>query len=124
MRGQLWLVALVFSLSGCGPVYNEPISGPYRLWATDIEEQMHVCYALEDGCIGRIPETVFEVGFDDQYVVAATHPSPNSTAYFYIIRGTDGPNVDPSISVRGPFDATAFAAEQSRLGLPKLKSID
>jgi len=124
MLGRFLFLALVFALSGCGgPVQNDQLSGPYRLWATDIEEQMHVCYALEDGCIGRIPATVFEVGFDDRYVVAASHPTANSVAYFYILRDVDGPRVDPSVSVRGPFDASAFAAERTRLGLPELKPI-
>ena len=85
---------------------------------------MHVCYAFEDGCVGRIPETVFQVGFDERYVVAASHPTPNSVAYFYIIRDLDGLLVDPSVSVRGPFDATAFAEERSRIGLPELKPIN
>ena len=124
MRGRFWLLTLAVALSGCGYIYDEPVSGPYRLVAVDIPEQMRVCYTLEGGdCVGRIPETVFEVGFDDRYIVASSRSPSNDVTYFYIIRAGDGPHVDPSVSVRGPFDATAFAGERSRLGLPELKPI-
>jgi len=124
MFRRLWLLMGAVVLCGCGgPVYDETLSGPYKLWATDIDEQMHVCYAFDGGCIGRIPATVFQVGFDERYVVAASQVTSNSVGYFYIIRDIDGVSVDPSVSVHGPFDATAFAEERSRMGLPELKPI-
>jgi hypothetical protein len=86
-----------------------------------------VCYHLADGdCVGRIPETVFAVGFNRDYVVAARHPHKftdttldrSRSEYFYIVRSVDGPLVDPRQSLRGPFGETAFQREQKRLGLP------
>src|SRR5688572_20649098 len=114
-------IALVVLTSGCGHVGDRHIDGPYRLVTTDIEEDTIVCYSLKDGCIGRGPEGVFATAFTQMYVVAARHPpgDPSTTEFFYIDRALDGPHVDPSISVKGPFSAAAFATERSRLNLPE-----
>ena len=125
---RLWpLTALV--AAGCGPVEYEEIDGPYRLVATDIDWDMAICYDLGDsGCAGRVPQTVFAVGYDSRYVVAARHPHEFSstsldksrTEYFYILRAADGPNGDTDKVVRGPFDRATFDRETRRLGLPAL----
>lgn len=105
------------------------IDGPYRLEITDVAEDAMVCYELDHGaCVGRVPQTVFAVGFNRAYVIAARHPhrfqdtslDRSRTEYFYIIRSVDGPLVDPSQSVRGPFDKTSFQQDQKRLGLPDI----
>jgi len=108
------------SIAACGFVHDQTIDGPYRLVAIDVDEQMDVCYSIQDACVGRIGETVFAVGHDGAYIVAARHPANNRkvTEYFYLIRSMDGPAVDPSVSVRGPFDASKFEAERVRLRLP------
>ena len=118
---RLRIAALVLlAVAGCGFEHDEAIDGPYRLVATDVDEQMAVCYTLPDGCIGRVSATVYAVGYDSQYIVAARHPTSNRTAteYFYLARSLDGPLVDPSVSVRGPFDAATFEARRDKLHLP------
>jgi hypothetical protein len=107
-------------VTACGFVHDQKIDGPYRLVAIDVDEQMDVCYSIQDACVGRISETVFAVGHDASYIVAARHPSNNRkiTEYFYLVRSMDGPVADPSASVRGPFDAETFEAERIRLRLP------
>jgi hypothetical protein len=113
-------LAIALAIPGCGFVHDESIDGPYRLIAVDVDEQLSVCYKILDGCLGRISETVYAVGHDALYVVAARHPISNrkATEYFYLIRALDGPSVDPSVTVRGPFDAANFAAERVRMHLP------
>jgi hypothetical protein len=83
---------------------------------------MDICYQIDDGCVGRIPATVFEVGYDGKYIVAARHPASDSsqTQYYYLIRALDSPAADPGVSVRGPFTAEAFSGERARLSLPQL----
>jgi hypothetical protein len=111
-------------LSGCyGMAHDDRIDGPYRLVAIDAIEEMQVAYDLgDDASIGRIPATVFWVGFDARYIVAARHPDNDRsiTQYFYLVRALDGPIVDPNVTVRGPFDRATFAQETTRLGLPPL----
>jgi hypothetical protein len=115
--------------SACFPYGAETqrLAGPYILVAIDTVEQSSVAYDLGDGgSIGRVPETVFAVGWDARHIVAARHPhevdddhlDKTKTEFFYIIRANDGPYVDPSASVRGPFNAVGFESERRRLGLP------
>jgi hypothetical protein len=113
---------IALAVTACGFVHDQTIDGPYRLVAIDVMEQMNVCYSIKDACVGRISETVFAVGHDASYIVAARHPlnNRNVTEYFYLIRSMDGPVADPSASVRGPFDAGKFEAERVRLRLPSL----
>jgi len=87
-----WAFAVVVLLLGCGFVHDEKIDGPYRLVAVDSESQMSVCYGLGSNCVGRIPETVFAVGSDAKYVVAARHPANDrtKTEFYYLIRELDG----------------------------------
>lgn len=120
LRAGSLLIAL--AVTACGFVHDQTIDGPYRLVAIDVMEQMDVCYSIQDACVGRIPETVFAVGHDASYIVAARHPLNNRqvTEYFYLIRSIDGPIADPSASVRGPFDAGKFEAQRVRLRLPPL----
>ena len=78
MHQALVLVLFTIPLGACGFVHDERIDGPYRLVAIDVSEEMAICYEIENGCIGRIPETVYAVGFDTKYLVAARHPNAAS----------------------------------------------
>jgi hypothetical protein len=123
---RLAAIASFLALQGCGFVYDQGIAGPYRLVAIDTYDQMDVCYTLSGGnCVGRVGSTVFAVGSNDAYVVAARHPRNDKarTEYFYIIRALDRAEADPSVAVRGPYDAASFQTEQSRLDLPPLTRI-
>ncbi|MNT16984.1 hypothetical protein D3C71_436990 [compost metagenome] len=122
---RYWFVlAAAAGLAACGFVQDEKIDGPYRFVAVDSEREAGVCFALADGsCIGRIPERVVAVAYNSDFVVGEVRQTPDVTSFYYVIRKVDGPQVDPSVSVRGPFDAIAFEAERSRLGLPEPKPI-
>ena len=114
-------------LGGCDLAFKHTIVGPYTLQPVEQNSQMIVAYDQGGGnYIGRVEESVFAVGANARYVVAARHPhepgySPvdkSATEYFYIDRAADRPMADPSLAVRGPLDAQTFEAEKRRLGLP------
>ncbi len=119
---RLAVYLMIDGLGGCGSHRDVTIDGPYHLIAEDDEEQMAVCYDSSEGCIGRIPATVYAVGVDASYVVAARHPQANRsiTEFYYVIRASDRPTVDTSAAVRGPFDAQAFETARTELHLPAL----
>lgn len=125
------VIAVALSLAGCGFAYDERVDGPYRLIAIDTSDQMSLCYEDRDSCIGRVDETVFAVGWNSAYVVAARHPhhfgqlyvDKSVTEYFYIVRAVDSALADSSKSVRGPFTASEFEAERRRLGLPQFSRV-
>lgn len=122
----LKLIAIIsislFSISGCGFVYDETITGSYRLVAVDDSSQISVCYTLneEGDCIGRIPETVFSVGWNDRFIVAKQYSSDNKsvTNYFILDMMRDNLFADPEMSVMGPLSVTEFKEKTLLLGLP------
>lgn len=128
MRYSFATLALLacFLVSGCGFVHDENITGPYRLIAVDVDDQMSVCYDLEGkSAVGRINETVFAYGFDQRYIVAMQHPNNNRrvTNYFYLDMSKDSRYADPSVSVSGPFSKAEFEAVSQQLNLPKITRI-
>jgi hypothetical protein len=122
-RGRLIALGLTCAgMAACSSHRDITIDGPYHLVATDDEAQMTLCYDAAEGCIGRIAPTVYAVGVDATYVVAARHPQADRsiTEFYYLIRSADTPTVDTSAAVRGPFDAQAFALLRDQLHLPAL----
>ncbi len=112
------------SLTACAPgdfTYDKRVDGPYHVLAIDDLASMSVCYHVGGGsCFGRVPPTVYSVGWDERYIVAARRPERDAAAaeYFYIDRTADGPNSGTS-AVHGPFDEASFARERARLSLPE-----
>lgn len=120
-----FILVLSTPLAGCWQtvVFDEKISGPYRLSAIEITEEMSVCYELkeEDTCIGRIPETVFSVGWNENFIVAKQHPPANKavTNYFILDRKKDAKYVDPSVTVIGPLSEFEYKKKSSLMSLPE-----
>ncbi|KQZ34145.1 DUF3997 domain-containing protein [Duganella sp. Root1480D1] len=115
---------LLTLLTGCwqSVIFDEKITGPYRLSAIDISEQMSVCYELKgkDSCVGRIEETVFSVGWSEQFIVAKQHPSNDRsvTNYFIIDIQKDAELLDPSESVTGPLTEAEYQEKSKSMSLP------
>src|SRR6266851_1066449 len=64
-------------LTGCDRLWPdvEWRAGHYVVIEIDAREQMSVGYDLEDGgYMGRVPATVFAVGWDGRYLIAKQHP--------------------------------------------------
>jgi len=126
---------VLLGLGGCGDywqfAHDERVDGPYRLQAVDTLSEMSVNYACHGGAAERIQETVFKVGFDERFLVAARHPfddvsgrfDEKVTEYYYLVRSADGCDKLSSVSVHGPFDAARFDQESRRLDLPHFSRI-
>lgn len=120
------LFVILGAASGCDFV-SRKIDGPYLLETIDIPEDTFLCYDLgQDACVGRVDRTVFAVGYNNDYVVAARHPSKfeddelnrSVTEYYYVVRALDGPYANNEDVVRGPFTFAQFEREKARLQLP------
>jgi hypothetical protein len=114
-------VWIAVCLHGCGYSHEEQIDGPYYLAAIDAPDLMRVYYRVsEHGYVGRIPETVFAVGWNSKYIVAKVHPSKVRSLmdYYYLIRELDGEYKDAEISVRGPLAQQDFNRMKAEIGLP------
>lgn len=114
-------------------VYDEILDGPYRLTATDVDEDMSICWSIPDGgCVGDgLPgPTVFAAGYNKSYLVAAMHPrkfpdAPDRsvTQYYYVVRSPDEAQKLPYGGIKGPFDEAAYNAEKTRLHLPEFTRV-
>ena len=116
----------VLLVSGCGFVHDEHITGPYRLIAVDVDNQMSISYDLGDeSAVGRINETVFAFGFDERFIVAKQHPNGDRsvTNFFYLDMTKDSNYADPTDSVTGPLTEKEFESEAKLLNLPKFSRI-
>lgn len=127
MRAIVWMLAASLPLSACDMAGPRRIAGPYVLQPVEQHTQMIVVYQQAPGAyISRVEESVFAVGANDSYIVAARHPhepgydplDKSVTEYFYIDRARDQPLADPTLAVTGPLDAASFEAARQRLGLP------
>ena len=122
MRHLLPALALlsVLLIPGCGFVHDEHITGPYRLNAVDVDEQMSISYDLGGSAVGRTGETVFSYGFDKRFIVAKQHPNNDRsiTNYFYLDMTKDSKYAEPSDCVTGPLTQKEFEEDTKRLSLP------
>ncbi len=121
IRLSLYFIT-AFCFVGCGFVHDEEIVGPYRLIAVDTDSQMNVSYDSGDGsAIGRIPETVFSIGYNQKYIVAKQHPNNNRavTNFFYLDTSKDCVYANPEDSVVGPLTDHEFSVVSVKLGLPE-----
>ncbi len=114
--------AAVRLFTACFPfeAYNEHLDGPYRLWAADTREQIHLSYDLGDGnSIGRIGATVFAVGWDARHLIVKRHPGGDRsvTQYYILERQKDSALADPSVSVTGPLDSMSFEIQRRSIGV-------
>ncbi|HWE47352.1 MAG TPA: hypothetical protein VG407_15115 [Caulobacteraceae bacterium] len=122
------------ALAGCDDVeHYEVLDGPYRLVAENRSEDMAICYQTgPKTCVSRVDGTVYKVGFDKLWVVAARHP-PNGPGvyasadrskidYFILDRRFDGPVEGPS-AIRGPMPATDFERLKKQENLPSFSRV-
>ena len=113
--------AVASCFASCGFVHDEEIVGPYRLIAVDTDSQMSVSYDVGNGStVGRIPETVFSIGYDQRYIVAKQHPDDNRTIinFFYLDMTKDSGYANSKDSVVGPLTEREYSVASAQLGLP------
>lgn len=114
----LAVVLLAVSASMHGWEYKKKLVGDYALLAVDVREQMSISRMLPNGdAIGVIDETVFAVGWNNDFVIAQQHApavgtqTKSSATNFYILRVSDG-------EVWGPLTAAQFHAERAKQAVP------
>lgn len=109
------------ALAACGgPVRREKLEAGYVLFAADVPEDLSICRAVHDGCIGGIPATISAVGMDGRYIAAAQHPGNNKaiTQYYFIDLTVPQSELNGII---GPLSQAEFDARSRDLDLPRLK---
>ncbi|MBL6938621.1 MAG: hypothetical protein ISS15_10205 [Alphaproteobacteria bacterium] len=121
-----WLLVLLTLplLSACGFVHEQTLVARYHLVAVDVYDDMMLCWSLDKGdCAGLAGPTVYAAGFNDKYVVAASHPAGARTlgSEFTIIsrepNREDSENGEPR-KIEVIKDPAQYASLKARLNLP------
>ncbi len=126
---KLVCFVMIFLLAGChGFIIHKRVAGSYHLIATDVEEDMALCY--DDGGSGYsiiISQTVFAVGCNDNYIIVKQHPSESvlninreDTDYYIVpIYPHDKYNIKKEIF--GPFTLNQFEQKKKDLGMENVE---
>ncbi|HYG01797.1 MAG TPA: DUF3997 domain-containing protein [Chryseosolibacter sp.] len=85
MKGRITSVILLWTtcliLTGCFGLFDsssDTIIGRYKVLWIDLQEQQFICEELEEystSCLTLVPEYVFAVGHNDNFIIAKQHPT-------------------------------------------------
>ena len=115
------VLVFCFGCGGIGFAYEQELTGKFGLIACDTRTQMSLCEILPSGSgIGIVDQTVFAVGWNDDFIIAKRHPSD----------GSDTNDIDRSVTefyiltvatekLLGPLDEAEFDKQRASLGLPE-----
>lgn len=129
MKYKLIIYSLSFFLCSCSGIWTEHITGNYYLTATDYaEEDLSVSDKLEEGSfLGVVQPKVFEIGYDENYIIAKQHPAKfgvgvnENITNFFIIDLHKESNVVSSndeSNVIGPMTEKVFYLTRKKLKIP------
>jgi hypothetical protein len=128
------VVLLCVAACDNGFVRDELLDGPYRLVAVDAPEDMMLCRSIgaKGDCVGdRLPgATIFQAGWNSEYVVVARHPRRRPEAadrsiseFYYIERQPNERDALSHVPVLGPFNEPEYQQEKRRLRLPEFSKV-
>lgn len=128
MTNKLLMMGLAPLLSSCGLVEKKHLVGNYYLVAANAPEQMEIIFNSNPGerqSQKRIGETVYAVGWNDDYLVAKQHPRNDRRIenYYYLEIRRDYEFAAPNASVIGPLTEAEFKRRKAQLGLPEFRMI-
>ncbi len=121
----LSIFLLAFATLGCGGfglAYEENLTGPYAVWATDTNSQAAIVQRDEDpdssSATTVIDSMVFAYGWNKNFIIAKQHPNPEnltnidiSITHWFILETATG-------QVHGPLTEEAFNTLRNELGIP------
>jgi len=117
---QILVIVVGFFLTSCFDSSTEIIDGNYVVERWDIDANTCLSYQLPSGSsIGRVEGRVVNLGWNNDFFIVERIPRGLKTSEFFIIdRRLDGPYVDPSVTVFGPFMKKDFSKERKEIGVP------
>ncbi|MDO1451904.1 hypothetical protein Q0590_36885 [Rhodocytophaga aerolata] len=123
LLGLLFFTSCIFDYS-----YEKKLIGRYYLDAIDSEESMQLSYKDEDSGVGEgiIGETVFEVGWNDKFIVVKQHPHEfgeplnNQITNYYIVKVVHSNHYQTiKNNIVGPLNREEFNDMRKKLEVPE-----
>ncbi|MFN8334475.1 MAG: DUF3997 domain-containing protein [Cyclobacteriaceae bacterium] len=129
------LSIISFTLTGCFGLFDsssDTIVGPYKVMWIDLPEQQFICQQSEQYSTSfhvLVPEYVFAVGHDDNFIIAKQHPTAGfeddfkidaSVTQYYII-DTNVKSEATGAKVFGPLTKAEFDSKRKEFRIEGIK---
>lgn len=124
---------LIFFFAGCDYSYQRKIVGDYYLRAVNSPVTMDIGFGTSEVSEVLVKQTVFEIHWNDEFILAKRHPSEGLNyesiirhdIEFYIIKKVKYGEEKASQNIEGPMNKEKFEKRKVELGLreEKMKSI-
>jgi len=112
--------------SSCDYSYEKQIGENYFVRCIESRERMSICFGTSDFNEGIIGQTVYEVHWNDQYILAKRHPSnlgskKKEVTEYYILKKVIFGEAKASPNMYGPFILKEYEKKKEELGLLELE---
>ena len=119
------VIASVMLLNSCDYSYNKQIGESYFLRAVNSPVTMSIGFGTKEINEGVIDQTVFEVYWNDDYILAKRHPSKGAginninknVIEYYIIKKVLFGEEKAAANIKGPLSEDLYEKEKNVLGL-------
>lgn len=123
----VFLIGFTAVGSGCiGMAYDKQISASYSLQANHSRNEMSLVYTDTNGYQwGVVNQTVFAIGFNNNFIIAKQHPRGNtktpgiSLTNFYVIPLNNATGNYEGKNILGPLTETEYDVKREELHVPK-----
>lgn len=129
MKIKIWYIVLIFVIFSCsGFALKKHVVGNYYLIATDVVEDIDLCYyePKDNQNYGSITgSTIFAIGFNNKYIIAKQHPRtfpnpPDTTqTNYYILPIKSSMDWRSKNGLMGPLTLEQFNEKRKELNIPK-----
>jgi len=124
---KIILVSLFFAFITCKGLNEYKVIGSYYLIDMDYDQKSRsLSYKLADGnYLGIIDETVFAVGYNENYIIVKQHPRkfpefPNRrVTNYFIVPITKRSTYSPETEILGPLNLQEFSSKCNELNIGK-----
>lgn len=132
MRKTFLLILIAISVCSCDYEYQKQIGENYFIRCIESRERMNIGFGNKDGSEGLIDETVFEVYWNEQYIIALRHPPikgsggiNHDVTEYYIIRKVILGEEKASSNTYGPLTREEYEIKikELRLDTSKMQSV-
>ncbi len=118
------LVSIIVVLSSCnGFVKDVEVIDRYHLVAVDTDEGLGLAYKIDssDNYVGVVSETVFAIGYNNDYIIAKQHPDNNRKIInYFIVPVYKEYTLFPKKGIIGPLTLQQFHVKTQELAIDNL----
>jgi hypothetical protein len=119
------ILVIVFSIS-CDYWYQKQIGENYFIRCIESRDRMDIGFGTSESSEGLIGNTVFEVHWNNKYILAKRHPahlgaSRKSVIEYYVVKKVKFGEAKASQNMYGPLNLEEYEKKKRELGLDEGK---